>query len=407
MPMNQLMDVFYFSRLAARVFTADPDGWLIKGGQALLVRYAGAARLSRDIDLQCASPETTVEEAAARLIAAAQRDLGDHLRFAPTRFTPHVEEARGGAQRFDVYLGPRKATHVKVDLVVGRTLSGPAERRSLAPAVDIAWPVDWPTARLYPTVDHVADKLCAMYEKHPGGASSNRYRDLADLLLISQQETLDGAEAHQALHREAARRVGTGIHVELPATFEVPDATWRRNYPRRLPWSSGFRAAAPWTRPSLRPMPSPRRYWTPGLPQARGTPSSPPGAIEGTGPVDRAAGTRGSHWSRRGISRTPADRFDFQLDCCDQLHHWTPPTSAAPNSSPPSSPSASVRGGRTSAQGLRSRGGSSCSTASSRMLERSARMFSSVFGDINFSSWTAAPRTSPHRGSATPRPWPC
>lgn len=240
MPVSQLMDVFYFSRLAARVFTADPDGWLIKGGQALLVRYAGAARLSRDIDLQCASPETTAEEAATRLVAAAQHDLGDHLRFAPTRFTPHVEEARGGAQRFDVFLGPRKVTHVKVDLVVGRTLSGAVEQRSLAPAVDIAWPVDWPTARLYPTVDHVADKLCAMYEKHPGGAPSNRYRDLADLLLISQQETLNGAEAHLALHREGARRASIGIRIELPAAFEVPDASWRGNYPQQAALVNGL-----------------------------------------------------------------------------------------------------------------------------------------------------------------------
>lgn len=50
MSVSELMNVFYFNRLTARVFTAEPDGWLIKGGQALLVRYAGSARLSRDID---------------------------------------------------------------------------------------------------------------------------------------------------------------------------------------------------------------------------------------------------------------------------------------------------------------------------------------------------------------------
>jgi hypothetical protein len=44
MSVSDLMRIFYFNRLAARVFTHDPDGWLIKGGQALLVRYRGAAR---------------------------------------------------------------------------------------------------------------------------------------------------------------------------------------------------------------------------------------------------------------------------------------------------------------------------------------------------------------------------
>jgi hypothetical protein len=43
----------------------------------------------------------------------------------------------------------------------------------------------WPDVRLYPLADHVADKVCAMYEWHNGNASG-RYRDLADLLLISQ-----------------------------------------------------------------------------------------------------------------------------------------------------------------------------------------------------------------------------
>ncbi|MEU4151749.1 hypothetical protein [Streptomyces sp. NPDC026659] len=39
MSIAELMKIFYFNRLAARVFTKEPDGWLIKGGQALLVRY--------------------------------------------------------------------------------------------------------------------------------------------------------------------------------------------------------------------------------------------------------------------------------------------------------------------------------------------------------------------------------
>lgn len=47
---GDLVDRFYFQRLLARVFHRDPDGWLLKGGQALLVRYP-AARHSRDIDL--------------------------------------------------------------------------------------------------------------------------------------------------------------------------------------------------------------------------------------------------------------------------------------------------------------------------------------------------------------------
>ncbi|PWE07403.1 hypothetical protein DD630_10645 [Streptomyces sp. BSE7F] len=125
MSVSDLMKIFYFNRLAARVFTKEPDGWLIKGGQALLVRYRGAARLSQDIDLQCAQPERTAEEARELVIAAASLDLGDYLRFVPGRFLRHSDEGRGGAQYFTVFLGQTNVAAIKVDLVVGRTWQAP------------------------------------------------------------------------------------------------------------------------------------------------------------------------------------------------------------------------------------------------------------------------------------------
>jgi hypothetical protein len=244
MSVAELMNVFYFNRLTARVFTAEPDGWLIKGGQALLVRYDNAARLSKDIDLQSADPDRSVENARAALLAAAATDLGgDFLRFAPDKFTVHSDEERGGAQYFKVFLGPTQAAHIKVDLVVGRTLAGVPETRALKSAVDIEWPVDWPQVRLYPVIDHVADKICAMYERHGDGGkySSSRYRDLADLLLISQQEIIDGPGAQRALLREAERRNATGTSVILPQTFQIPSPDWHENYPAAAKLVLGLR----------------------------------------------------------------------------------------------------------------------------------------------------------------------
>jgi Nucleotidyl transferase AbiEii toxin, Type IV TA system len=62
----------------------------------------------------------------------------------------------------------------------------------LTPALPIDWPTDWPNVRLYPIEDHIADKICGMYE-WPGDTPSSRYRDLADLLLLAQREDLNGA----------------------------------------------------------------------------------------------------------------------------------------------------------------------------------------------------------------------
>ncbi|TQJ92965.1 nucleotidyl transferase AbiEii/AbiGii toxin family protein [Streptomyces sp. SLBN-31] len=135
--------IFYFNRLAARVFTLDPDGWLIKGGQALLVRYRGAARLSGDIDLQTAQPGLTPNEARPRILEAAAHDLGDFLRFASGKYTAAADPDRGGSQYFQVYLGPSRVDGVKVDIAVRRTLVGTPETSPLLSAVDLPWPVDW------------------------------------------------------------------------------------------------------------------------------------------------------------------------------------------------------------------------------------------------------------------------
>ncbi|MGW2126275.1 nucleotidyl transferase AbiEii/AbiGii toxin family protein, partial [Streptomyces sp. NPDC001758] len=164
---------------------------------------------------------------------------------APTRFDEHSDEGRGGAQHFHVFLGTRRVDSLKVDLVVGRTLAGVPETRTLQSAVDIAWPVDWPQVRLYPVIDHIADKICAMYERHgkDGEHGSNRYRDLADLLLISQQEAVPGQAVGQALHREAERRRSLGTRVVLPPLIrgsrpglarQVPLAGRRGARPARL-----------------------------------------------------------------------------------------------------------------------------------------------------------------------------
>ncbi|MGW7674478.1 nucleotidyl transferase AbiEii/AbiGii toxin family protein, partial [Streptomyces sp. NPDC054775] len=137
---------------------------------------------------------------------------------------------RGGSQHFQVFLGPTRVDSVKVDIAVRRTLAGAPETRSLTSAVDLPWPIDWPTVRLYPLIDHIADKICALYERHPNGTSI-RYRDLADLLLISQQEEVSGQATYQALHQEADHRRQRGIDLILPKSFEAPGSDWHDNYP--------------------------------------------------------------------------------------------------------------------------------------------------------------------------------
>ncbi|MFD4138383.1 nucleotidyl transferase AbiEii/AbiGii toxin family protein [Streptomyces sp. NPDC058572] len=240
-----VMRGFFFQRLTARVFKADPNGWLLKGGQALLVRYPAGARLSKDIDLQHLSGDK--DEALAALIEAATTDLEDHLSFVPRQMRLQGTDGDGINQAFDVLIGHRRMETIHVDLVTNRNVTADPQDFQLMPRPDLPWPNDWPAIRLYPVVDHLADKICAMYEWHRDSPSS-RFRDLADVLLISQNETIDAAAAHHALHTEAAfrRARSTSTELRLPSQLEMPHETWSSGYTRAAKDVAGLKGCGTW-----------------------------------------------------------------------------------------------------------------------------------------------------------------
>jgi hypothetical protein len=86
--------------------------------------------------------------------------------------------------------------------------------------------------KVYPLVDHVADKVAATFDGYGQDKRnpSTRFRDLVDLVAISLGATIDAESQMQALNSEAARR-----DVTLPHRFDVPD--------RKL-WETGYSAEA-------------------------------------------------------------------------------------------------------------------------------------------------------------------
>jgi hypothetical protein len=63
---------------------------------------------------------------------------------------------------------------------------------------------------VFPIEDHVAEKICAMYERYrTGGNPSTRYKDLVDLALFALfalKASPPGAEVHRILRDEVERR---------------------------------------------------------------------------------------------------------------------------------------------------------------------------------------------------------
>ncbi|ASR39129.1 hypothetical protein BAY61_09470 [Prauserella marina] len=226
-PQTELINRFYLSRLMARVFTHDPAGWLLKGGQALLVRWPDA-RHSRDIDLFRTG--TDLGSAVETLREAAAIDLGDHFRFEYKDTRKEWHERVACKVRFTVHFGTKTAGDVSVDVVTNLVPRGNPFRRPLHSPLEIDLGDEHTQVSVWPLEDHTADKIVAMYERHAGRVST-RYKDLVDLVLVALRAELEGASTHEALHSEVSRRKAIGTEVELPSLFTVPDrASWERGY---------------------------------------------------------------------------------------------------------------------------------------------------------------------------------
>ncbi|UMP05770.1 nucleotidyl transferase AbiEii/AbiGii toxin family protein [Amycolatopsis sp. EV170708-02-1] len=222
--------------MIARVFHgADAANWVLKGGQALLVRWP-SARYSTDIDLL--SAEDTTDVAVGALKTAAALRLDDQLWFSHlgTSDQTHVERPTRKVSFMAMFENAPLNHRVRVDVVASEhPPRGLVTTEPLAPpfASDCT---PWPEARMFPIEDHVAEKICAMYERHRiGGHPSSRYKDLVDLALFALKSPLPGRETHEILHDEIARRRRRGMVVIPPVRFEAPD-------PRS--WKGGYRKAA-------------------------------------------------------------------------------------------------------------------------------------------------------------------
>lgn len=101
------------------------------------------------------------------------------------------------------------------------------------PLVPIDLPGVFQTAyRAYPVADHVADKVCALFEMHERVDGppdpSTRYRDLIDLVVFAHTVNVDTESLTAALRSAFGRR-----HLAPPDQLAVPDHKgWPAGYPR-------------------------------------------------------------------------------------------------------------------------------------------------------------------------------
>lgn len=217
--LNLVRRQFVIARFLARVFDADPDGWILKGGIGMMVRLP-QARYSKDIDLLVA---TDAQNPIDELRRTVRDHHLDYFRFQVGPPTA-LSNRKGSTVKVSASIGGKEFDTFTLDIVdARRELVGPVERHQLPRLVDTD---DFPletSVQLYPLADQIADKLCAMYETFGlAGTASGRYRDLVDLLLISMFLPIDLASTVEAVERERALRGIPG----LPITLESPGPGW-------------------------------------------------------------------------------------------------------------------------------------------------------------------------------------
>ena len=182
---NKRIHLEYFNRFLSRVFSEGADSeWVLKGGTGILARVP-STRSTRDIDLY-----------RSGLIRLASIDLGDHFRF---EYAGHTESigtetqpyTEGYQVKFTILIGAASKETLQVDLAVGAGMTG--EVVTTEPATTLHLPrLTTHPCRLYPTVDQIADKVCATMTEYRD-RSSSREKALVDVVVFATTQAIDQA----------------------------------------------------------------------------------------------------------------------------------------------------------------------------------------------------------------------
>jgi hypothetical protein len=224
--LQQLQRQMAYDRLLERLYLVD-DSWVVKGATALLARDL-AVRATIDVDIY---RKAAREVAEADLRQAAVLDIGDWFRFdlGPARAVS--DGGTGVRVPVTAFVGATEWAQFHVDLV-GTDLHMTGAPEEMPALARVAMPdVEQHGYRVYPLVDHVADKVAAIIERHgEGDRASTRFKDLVDLVAIVTETSVDAELQRTALKSEAKRR-----GISFPGHFDVPD---------RLLWQTGYASEA-------------------------------------------------------------------------------------------------------------------------------------------------------------------
>lgn len=216
-----------FELFLRRLAQVAPDRWVLKGALALDFRLGGASRPTKDIDLG----RDDDEGAAIEDIAAAQRlHLDDFFTFMAGRTDAFDEVDEFQAIRFRVRaeLAERVFEQFVVDIGFAKPATLMPDRVRTSDFLSFAGiePLELPAI---PLAQHLAEKVHAYTRSYgPAARPSTRPKDLIDILLIADSQTLEVAALREALRHIFETRGRQALPRSLPA----PPPEWAPAYGR-------------------------------------------------------------------------------------------------------------------------------------------------------------------------------
>lgn len=216
-----------FELFLRRLAQVAPNRWVLKGALALDFRLGGASRSTKDIDLG----RDDNEEAAIEDIAAAQQlRLDDFFTFAAGRTDAFDEVDEFQAIRFHVRaeLAERVFEKFIVDVGFAKPATSEPDRVRTSDFLSFAGiePLELPAI---PLAQHLAEKVHGYTRSYgTAGRPSTRPKDLIDILLIADSQSLEAAAMREALKYTFETRARQALPENLPA----PPPEWASDYAR-------------------------------------------------------------------------------------------------------------------------------------------------------------------------------
>lgn len=193
--------------------------WIVKGGEALVARRV-STRATRDLDVRVSGHD--LDAAVDALRQAAERDAGDGLIYQVSPPRRDLADLNTGGYdgctvTVTVVLGVQHFDQFGVDLVVGRELTGSPTCATSPLSLELP-ELEQASVLLYPSVDHIADKICATHARYGRQqVASSRVKDLYDLCALRGTDDVLAAQLYEAI---AAESLARGL--PIPTRSEVP-----------------------------------------------------------------------------------------------------------------------------------------------------------------------------------------